>query len=211
MMLLRIASTVVVAAIVTLPVLIWIGLEPREERMTWSDFLQGFEALVASTVFLGAAIVFLVSIERRAKRNRALEALHELRSLAHVVDMHQLTKDPELVLAAGKPTASSPGRPMTRFELLRYLDYCTEMLSLMSKVAALYVQELKDPVVLDNVDAVEALTTGLARKIWQKIMLIGTKAGTQPEAGGRPDGAAEEVAEVPVRGDGSDAAGVTAL
>jgi hypothetical protein len=46
------------------------------------------------------------------------------------------------------------------------------MLSLVGKVAALYVQDLDDPVVLGAVNDVENLTTGLSRKIWQKIMII---------------------------------------
>ena len=29
-----------------------------------------------------------------ARQGRILEALNELRSIAHVIDMHQLTKDP---------------------------------------------------------------------------------------------------------------------
>jgi hypothetical protein len=45
-------------------------------------------------VLLGAAIWFFVSIETRFKRGRVLRALHELRTLAHLVDVHQLTKDP---------------------------------------------------------------------------------------------------------------------
>ena len=61
---------------------------------------------------------------------------------------------------------------MTRFELGRYLDYCSEMLSLISKIAALYVQNLDDPVVLVAVDEVEDLTSGLVHKIWQKIMIL---------------------------------------
>jgi len=61
---------------------------------------------------------------------------------------------------------------MTRFELSRYLDYCTELLSLTSKVASLYVQDVQDPVVLDAVNDVENLATGLSAKIWQKIMIL---------------------------------------
>ncbi|HEX2095240.1 MAG TPA: hypothetical protein VHG28_22780 [Longimicrobiaceae bacterium] len=56
---------------------------------------------------------------------------------------------------------------------MRYLDYCSEMLSLDSKLAALYAQNLHDPVVLAAVDEVEMLTTGLCGKIWQKIVMIG--------------------------------------
>jgi len=116
-------------------------------------------------VFLGLAVLFLANVETRIKRRRALAALHELRSIAHIVDMHQLTKDPDQFLAQGT---------MTRFELSRYLDYCAELLSLTSKVAALYVQDSQDPVLLDAVNDVETLTTGLSRKIWQKIIIIDT-------------------------------------
>ena len=61
---------------------------------------------------------------------------------------------------------------MTRVELGRYLDYCSEMLALNSKLAALYAQSLHDPVVLAAVDEVETLTTGLTAKIWQKLVIL---------------------------------------
>jgi len=105
-----------------------------------------------------------------------MSAIHELRSMAHVVDMHQLTKDPVTLLDQRYRTASSPDtRSMTPFELARYLDYCSEMLALISKIAALYVQEFPDPVAATAVDEIENLTTGLARKIWQKVTMLPTK------------------------------------
>ena len=61
---------------------------------------------------------------------------------------------------------------MTQFELGRYLDYCSELLSLISKIAALYVQRFDDEVLLGAVDEVESLTSGLSRKIWQKIIIL---------------------------------------
>ena len=57
--------------------------------------------------------------------------------MAHIVDMHQLTKDPERLLQGGPATPSSPQRTMTPFELGRYLDYSSEMLSMISKTAAI--------------------------------------------------------------------------
>ena len=72
--------------------------------MGMSDIVQTVEAAVNDVVFFGVAVYFLLTIETRAKRKRALGVLHELRSLAHVVDMHQLTKDPErLSSTAGVP------------------------------------------------------------------------------------------------------------
>jgi len=136
---------------------------------------QGVEAAANIVVLFGAALFFLVSLETRIKRNRTLADLHVFRSIAHVIDMHQLTKDPSIVLAPGPATLSSPERSMNRFELSRYLDYCSEMLSLASKLAALYAQHLPDPIIVDAVNDIERLTTNLSSKIWQKITILDTR------------------------------------
>jgi hypothetical protein len=136
--------------------------------------LQGVEAAMNIIVLMGAALFFLVTIEDRLKRRRALTALHELRSIVHVIDMHQLTKDPSMGVSLGGKTPSSPARTLSRFEVTRYLDYCSEMLSLTSKVAVLYAQVFPDPVVTDAVSDIERITAGLSQKIWQKIMILQT-------------------------------------
>ena len=61
---------------------------------------------------------------------------------------------------------------MTPFELGRYFDYCSEGLSVIAKISALYAAALQDPVALEAADDLEALCTGLSRKIWQKISLL---------------------------------------
>jgi hypothetical protein len=140
--------------------------------MTITEFIQVIESGVNDLVFAGAAIVFLMTIEVRIKRRRALKAIHELRSIAHVIDMHQLTKDPEMILHRGRETGVLPPRSMSLFELSRYLDYCSEALSLTGKIAAIYVQHFDDAVALQAVNEVEDLTTSLARKIWQKLSIL---------------------------------------
>ena len=137
-----------------------------------SDFFQGLEAAINDVIFLGLGVFFLVTFESRLKRRVALRGLDELRSIAHIIDMHQLTKDPEHVLGAATTTPSSPARTMTQGDLARYLDYCSELLAITSKLAALHVQSLNDPVVLESVNGIQALTVGLSSKIWQKIMIL---------------------------------------
>ena len=145
---------------------------PEVEREAFHAF-QGVEALVNLTVLSGAAIWFLMNLEARIKRSRILADLHELRSIAHVIDMHQLTKDPMIIRGDdAQATPSSPDRDMTDFELSRYLDYCAEMLSLTGKLAAMYLRASKDPVVSTAANEIEDLTTNLSRKIWQKIMIL---------------------------------------
>jgi len=140
-----------------------------KDLMELVPFLQ---AGIESFIFLGAGIAFLMTIETRIKRRRALRAVRELRALAHLIDMHQLDKDPVYLAESGEATPSSPVRTMTAFELNRYFDYCCELLSLLGKLAALYGQNLDDPVAVGAVDKIESLTTGLSRKIWQKTTLL---------------------------------------
>jgi hypothetical protein len=140
-----------------------------------SEMMQGVDAGVNLAIVLGGAAFFLASLETRWKRDRALKALYELRSIIHVIDMHQLTKDPSTL--GQLRTSSSPDRPMTPFELARYLDYCSEILSLTAKCAALYAEKLSDPVVVETVGDIELLTSHLSNKIWQKITIVEGMAG----------------------------------
>ena len=177
---LRVATVVSVVALVGFA--IWLGsllLRVSLAVNNLSDLLQGLDAGLNEVIFFSLAIFFLVSIEQRVKRRWALRALHRLRSIVHIVDMHQLTKDPERIVEAERraDTPSSPRRTLTRWELSRYLDYCSEMLALNSKLAALYAQNLDDPVVLAAVDEVETLTTGLCAKIWQKLVIVNRAGG----------------------------------
>lgn len=133
------------------------------------DFVQVLEAGLNDVVMVGVAIFFLITLETRLKRNKALESLHELRALAHVIDMHQLTKDPERLLHRGPDTESSPVHTLSPFQLTRYLDYCSEMLSIVGKIGALYAQNLNDGVVLSAVNEIEELALAMSQKIWKKI------------------------------------------
>lgn len=135
--------------------------------------IQDLEAAANAVFLLGAALLFLVTLESRIKRSRVLTAVNELRAISHVIDMHQLTKDPsQVIVGVGNRTPSSPKRTLTAYQLTRYLDYCTEMLSLVGKLAALYAQSNSDSVVLQSVNDIETLTNGISRKIWQKIMIL---------------------------------------
>jgi len=134
---------------------------------------QGLEAAVNLIILSGGAAWFLLTLETRWKRRRIRAALNELRAFAHVVDMHQLTKDPTIVMGGGHPTSASPKRSMTEFQLARYLDYCAEMLALISKLAALYGLRSLDTEIDQAVREIEGLTSDLGRKIWQKITILG--------------------------------------
>lgn len=142
-----------------------------------SEVLQGLDAMFNLTVLCGGAAFFFSTLEVRLKRSRALAALHELRSIVHVIDMHQLNKDPSSDRQATVSAGNGIQRPMSAFELTRYLDYCSELLSLTAKCAALYAARLSDGVIIDTVGDVERLTSDLSTKIWQKITMIQSREG----------------------------------
>src|SRR6185503_13431993 len=168
---LRLGAGVAVVTLLTLLVA-FAGITLRAPvNMGLSDLVQTIEAAVNDVVFFGIAIFFIVNLERRVKRRRALALLHQLRSLAHIVDMHQLTKDPERLMGADTMPGAADRRT-SGADLSKYLDFCSELLSLASKVAALLVQHFDDDAVLAGVDEIETLTTGLSGKIWQKITIL---------------------------------------
>ena len=196
---LRLVTWLVVAAIVTLTVgpFTWALLNHSAASVVPSglpEMIQLMEAAINDVLLIGAAIFFLLTVETRYKRKRALEALHEIRSLAHVIDMHQLTKDPHRILGSAhyRHTTLSPKMNMSRFELHRYLDYCSEMLALLGKIAAVYVQEFDDGVALASAAEIETLTTGLSSKIWQKIAILSTVENQIADGGSGSVGVASD-------------------
>jgi len=149
------------------------------------EWLQYVESGVNDVVFAALAIYFLMSVPNRVRRRRVLQTLHRLRSLAHIVDMHQMSKDPDELLPRHEGGKTHTG-VMNRADFGRYLDYCSELLTLTSKAAALCAEESTDAIVLETVSEIENLTTGMSRKIWQKISLLHTAGRTAQTTASEP-------------------------
>jgi hypothetical protein len=62
----------------------------------------------------------------------------------------------------------------------RYLDYCSELLAITGKLAALYSQAVPDEGVAQAVTDIELLGSSLSRKIWQKIGMIDAPPHQRP-------------------------------
>lgn len=144
-------------------------LHGPDQPLEWVPLI---ESLIADVVYAGIALFFLMALPERIQRRGLLAALYRLRSLAHIVDMHQLTKDPERLRPDYVKTAMSADPDLDRDELEHYLDYCSELLSLIGKVAALCAEESEDAVVLETIVGIETMTTEMAGKIWQKISIL---------------------------------------
>ena len=181
----RAASRVLILAVLvlTLAAIVW-GLATAlgDKTLTGAQWLPLMESTVNDLVFGAVAIFFLYTIPERLLRSRALKLLHRLRSLAHIIDMHQLAKDPERLRTGFTPTSASVRLTLDADELIHYLEYCSELLSLVGKTAALCAEDSQDNVVLDTVSTVEGLTVDLSRKIWQKIQVVGELREEQSSA-----------------------------
>jgi hypothetical protein len=99
-----------------------------------------------------------------------------------MIDMHQLTKDPEMTFSDLPATEASPARILDPALLGRYLTYSSEMLSLTGKLGYLCVQDYHDEEASETVNNLEELILGMSHKIWQKVSLI--KGGGTREASG---------------------------
>jgi hypothetical protein len=165
------ASVIGAAAILAIALAVRDAINAADGTLAF-EWLPVIESAINDIAFAGIAIFFLLSLPGRQRRRSGLALLHRLRSLAHVIDMHQLTKDPDRLLAAPPPTDASLPNDLAAPELGRYLVYCSGLLALVAKTAALCAQEVTDDVVLDRVSEIELLTSDMSRKIWQKVSLL---------------------------------------
>lgn len=170
---LKVAGLSVFAIGLGLLVLVLSIFEIKREAENFSGMLQGIDAGMNILLLMGGTGLFLSTLQSRWSRQRALDGLYELRSIVHVIDMHQLTKDPTGIATVAQPAQVGPGqRQLSIDELEAYLDFCAELFSLAAKVAALYAQSTRDSLVIEVVSDIERLTASLSQKVWQKLTIV---------------------------------------
>ena len=136
-----------------------------------TDFLEATDAGLHMLLLLAGAIIFLVTLEDRLRRNKTLHAISEFRSIAHLIDLHQINKDPGI---DKQPAPEGEDTRTVRSDeaLATYLDHGGDLLSIIGKLAAYYAQYMQDRVVLDAVNEIETLTSELSQKLWLKILVL---------------------------------------
>jgi hypothetical protein len=159
------------AGLILLPLLLvlvfWFTFRTEVGGHIWDRVFKAVTANQVAVAWVIAVFVFLITLEVRLKRHRTIKAVHELRAMAHLIDMHQLAKDPGLLACE-----EASEKTLTPETMGRYLHYCTELLALVSKIGHMYVQGFADVGAMTAVDHCESLSSGLSQKIWQKIMIL---------------------------------------
>jgi hypothetical protein len=155
---------------ISLPVLLVLLIiaaswEPPASMHVIGRLYEFFSAAPVVGLYFVLVIVYFVTLEIRFKRHKAMKAIRGLRAMAHIIDMHQLPKDPARVM-------SDDPHPLSAEQMGQYLHYCTELLAVLSKIGQLYIQDLPDATASAAVDQFENLATSLSQKIWQKIIIL---------------------------------------
>ena len=128
-------------------------------------FMQSMNVSSGIGVYVVGILILLVTAEVRLKRRKALQAIGELRTMAHIIDMDQLSKDQEI-----ERFRQDFSRLKDKFR--EYLHACTSLLSLLSKIGQLYVENFPDAVAISAVNQFEEVCNGLNTKIWEKIIAV---------------------------------------
>ena len=137
--------------------------EAQTGILEYSDTLDLFVNLIVLSV-MGSYALFRQYRLRR--RKRAMQILHKLRSIAHVIDLTQHGKNYQFIVDTQDHKSD---KYISLDDCIQYLTYSSQALSLTSKVAAILIEDYNDNTVIASVCEIESLCTGISLKIWQKI------------------------------------------
>ncbi len=151
---------------------VW-SLHPELRAPTLTELIQAADSGAQVLLMLGLALGWLFYAEGRRKQRQWRVLLRKLINLSHIIDMHQLNKDPDrLTRQLGENTESSPRldkHVSTAFLMTRYLDYCRELLSIIGKMGAFYMQYTDDRIVIAEINQLianeQSLRAGISSKI----------------------------------------------
>ena len=155
-------------------------LGPTMTIPSWTELVQVGEAGLQLLILLGLGMLWCWSSARRARRARQLGYLSELRGIVHILDLYQLDKDPDrLFRAPSASTESSPklGDVNNAFLMGRYLDYVSELLAVVSTLAAYYADETDDDAVLGVVREIGSIAASHRVHIGQKAAVLAAHHG----------------------------------
>ena len=70
----------------------------NKQDLNLQNIISTSEPFLNEAVMIGAAFNLISKLENILKQKKILAALHQLSTIIHVIDMHQLTKDPTSIL-----------------------------------------------------------------------------------------------------------------
>jgi hypothetical protein len=138
-------------------------IHARWEFGTIGELFDATDAGFNLLVLLAGAVWFMITLETRIKRKKALECLEELRDFIHVIDVTQLYYTPDIYRSDPSSFQSSVNLDYT------YLLFCTQMLGLISNLAPLYARGAAGDSIMRAVSDVELLANDITVKLLTKV------------------------------------------
>jgi hypothetical protein len=147
------------------------------------ELAQLIESGINDAIFLALGAYFLFRLEPWIKRHRMMVFLGTLRDLVHVTQLLQMNKDPERVVRPRAAATDSDGvahldsgKPADAFSnaflMGRYLDYCLDLLTLISATAAFVGRDISDKPLRDGIWELEELCSSISSKISNKTLML---------------------------------------
>jgi hypothetical protein len=164
--LIRVACGLVVLLALSGLVLLVRHIHTRWEFNTIADVFESADAGVNILIVFAGGLWFLITIEARFKRKRALAYMGELLEFIRLIDVTQLYFTPELYVSGGLPGGTTP-----RFDYT-YLLFCTEMLAVIGCLAPLYTRDNLDETVWRAASDVESLANSIEDRLLSKAQAI---------------------------------------
>ncbi len=144
---------------------LWYLVGHIHTRWDFGTITEVFEAADAGSnllILLAGALWFLITIENRIKRKKALMFIEELREFIHVIDVTQLYYTP----AVYNPDHET-ARTSVSFDYTYFL-FCTQMLAAISNLAPLYTRGAANDSILRAASEVEGLANAITVKLLSK-------------------------------------------
>ena len=141
---------------------------PIESKSTQTGLLDYSETIGLFVDWIILSVLGSLAIRKKYRLNRrkpAMQTLHQLRSIAHLIDLTQHNKNYQTVKDKTLPLE----KRMSAEDCIRYLNYSSQALSLTGKVAAIMIEDYNDSGVIAAVCELDTICNGISVKIWQKI------------------------------------------
>jgi len=137
------------------------------------DILAKLDAFCNLILVFTAVFYTLYSLDKAYSKKQISKLLIGLSDFIHLIDMHQINKDPNHLKDDYVNAKHSPVKTLNKFELQRYLDYTSESIALGSKMAYQVLECFpNDQKIMSRVNELHILCDGITTNIWQKIIIL---------------------------------------
>lgn len=142
------------------------------DGLSLADVIQGVESGIGCTLFLAATLLYLCTMEKRARRKEILQEIDYLRNFLHLVNMGQLDKEPTRLEQRFIHTEISPAVHMDAATMERYLSQTQKLAHYAAEIGCVYANLLVDAEVDRAAEHLREFAADVASAAGDKITVL---------------------------------------